>query len=181
MHAPITAVLNDDIVVGTVGGIPVSPSPFSAFQCHGIIIDVHITSPDEDIMTGVDVNRIRTRCLYPLRRRKDRAVEKPTMVTPIDMVGPKRTVDEVNILNGNILAMGDVSQPGPLRILVRALPVPLATYPELFPIVLAIAIDRSLSCDRETIYAISVDQCGEIRAGLPLDTGFHELEMGNPV
>ena len=93
------------------------------------------------------------------------------MTALIDVVGPEWRIDEVYILDGDILAVGDVGQTWPLSILVGTLRIPLPTNPELLPEMQAIAINRSFTADGEAIQSVCIDKGREVLARLTLNTG----------
>ena len=101
---------------------------------------MHKAAVDDNISAGIDIDSIRRgsatlRILRPyiLRRSKDVTVQIAHVVALIDVVGPERRIDKVHILNGHILTVGNIGQSGALCILIGALGVPRATYPELLP------------------------------------------------
>jgi hypothetical protein len=57
------------------------------------------------------------------------------MIALIYVISPEGRVDEVYILYGHILAIGDICESWALGILVGALGIPLAADPELLPVV----------------------------------------------
>ena len=87
----------------------------------------------------------------------------------------------MDILDGDMLTVGDIGQTGALGILVGALRVPLPANPELLPVVQAVAVDGSLATDGESVHAVGIDQCGEVFARLALNAGCHDGEVDDAV
>ena len=92
------------------------------------------------------------------------------MTALIDVVGPEWRIDEVHILNGHILTVGDVGQTGTLGILVGTLRIPLSANPKLLPEMQAVAINSSFTADGEAIQSVSIDKGREVLLRLTLNT-----------
>ena len=103
------------------------------------------------------------------------------MVAAIDVIGPERTVLNMDILYGHMARIADIYEAWTLCILVGTLAVPCTTNPEFLPVVIAVTIDGSFTGNGETITLICIDEGREILAGFPLDAGFQDREVGNAV
>ena len=132
-------------------------------------------------MAYVDIDSITTWCTHTTGRGEDGASQEADMVATIDVVGPERTVLDVDILYGHMARIADIYEAWTLCILVGTLAVPGATDPEFLPIVIAVTIDGSVACNGKTITLISIDEGREILAGFSLNTGFQDRKVGNAV
>ena len=126
MNHTIAAVVDEDVIIGAIASILVGPSALAALDGNGVIVDAHIASMNEDVVTNIDVDGIAARCLQDYSGREDGAVEITHMVGTIKVVGPERTVDQLDILHCNVLAVGDINQPRALFVLVGTGRIPLA-------------------------------------------------------
>lgn len=161
---------------GSVGLIGVGPGALAAFEDDGIVVDVHVAAVYHDVGTGIDVDGIgrwSTALGFGspnvLGGCIDVAVEEADVVTLVDVVGPEGRVDEVYVLNGDILRVGDVCEPWSLCVLVGALRVPLPSDPELLPVGQSVAVDGAFAGDGEAVEAVGIDESYEIGACLSLD------------
>ena len=59
MHTSVTAVQYEDTFTRSVRLILIRPGTLTAFQHHGIIVDMHKTAVDENIRTHIDIDGIR--------------------------------------------------------------------------------------------------------------------------
>ena len=103
------------------------------------------------------------------------------MVGVIDVVSPERAVHDAHVLHRYVARVGYVDQPWTLCVLVGAFAVPLAPYPELLPVVVAVAVDGAVAGDGKAVDMVGVDQCRKVVAGLALNTCLDNLEVGYPV
>ena len=146
---------------------------------------MHIAALDQHVGTDVNVDGVGRWCTalrvagpHVLRRCKDIAVQVTHMVTLVDMVGPEGRIDQTDILNGDILRVGDVGQSRALGVLVRTLGVPLAANPELLPIGKSVAVDGAVAGDGKPVQSVGIHQRTEVSASLTLDTrlGIREVD-----
>ena len=72
------------------------------------------------------------------------------MVTAIDVIGPERTVLNMDILYGHMARIADIYEAWTLCILVGTLAIPCTTNPEFLPVVIAVTIDGSFT-DRKSV------------------------------
>ena len=177
----VGAVLNQHSFDGTIHGHSVGVGALAALEDDGIVVDIHKAPVDEDVMAFVNIYGIGTRCLDTAGGSVDVAAEVAHVVAIIDVVGPKRTVHQSDILHGDVAGIGDIDQPWALSILVGALAVPLPSYPELVPVVESVAVDSPLSGDGESVDVVGVDESGEVFARLALDACLDNLEIGYAV
>ena len=171
MHHTILAVLNENIKIRTIFGSLVRPCTLATLDCNSIIIYRHVASINNNVMTHVDVYCVAARSLEPRGGRIDVAVEIAHVVGVVEMIGPKGTVDEAHILYGDVVRVGDIDEAWALLVLVGALWIPLAPYPELLPIVMSVAIDGALAGNGEAVEGVGIYEGCEILACLSLDAG----------
>ena len=181
VYLAVSAVLHEDPLSGAVGLVLVGPGTLSALDHHSVVVDMHETTVNEHVGADINVDSVRggsaTRgILRPdvLRRSVDVAAQVAYMVTPIDMIGPNGRVDKVYVLDGHILTVRHVCQPGTLGILVGTLRIPLAANPELLPVQQAIAVNRPRPADGKAVESVGVDERREELTRLTLETGGHQ-------
>ena len=109
-------------------------------------------------MTYVDIDSITAWCLHSTGRSEDGASQEANMVATIDVIGPERTVLDVDILYGHMARITDIYEAWTLGILVGTLAIPGTTDPELFPVVIAVTVDGSFTGNGETITLICIDE-----------------------
>lgn len=106
------------------------------------------------------------------------AVEIAHVVGVVDMVGPERTVVQLDVLYSDVVAVRDIDESGALFVFVCTLRIPFSSYPKLFPVVVAVAVDGSLSRDGESVEVVGVNEGGEVFACLSFNTCFKYWEVG---
>lgn len=113
MHNAVTAVLHYDIAVWAVFRHGVRPCSFATFQYNGIIVDRHVAVVYKHIMTNINVYSIGRRRpipvivvdFYAVSGRTYMTFQIPYMVATIEMIGPKRGIDEADVLYCNIFGV----------------------------------------------------------------------------
>ena len=112
VNPAVGTVLYDDIITRTIVWVFVCPCALAAFQHHCIVAHAHVTAIDKHVVAHVDVDSIRTWCatfrIYWSNTavwRKDIATEIAYILRLIDMIGPERAVDKVNILYCHIIML----------------------------------------------------------------------------
>ena len=181
MYRAVMAMLDEDVVIGTVLRGLVCKGSLATFQHHRIIVDIHPASVNKHIVTSIDVDGIGGRTFQACSRREYVETEKTHVVGAIDVGGPERRVLKVYVLNGDIVRVTDIDQARPLLILICAVGIPLATNPERLPIASAVPINSSASCNSKAVKSVTIDESREIRASLSLNTGLTNLEISDAV
>ena len=181
VNAAIMAVFDDDVMVGTVVGILVGPGALATLEHDGIVVDAHIATVNQHILADIDVDGITARGFDARGGGKDMASEIAHILAAVEVVGPEGAVDELHVLHGHVLAVGDIDQTGTHGLEVGTLAVILAADPKLFPVVAAVAVDGSLAGDGEAVHSVGIDEGGKILEGLTLHAGGDELEVADAV
>ena len=170
MNHTVTAVFYNDIMIRSVIRILVSPDTLTTFQHDGIIIDRHITSVNEDIITIINIYSIAARSFHPCSRSINVYVEVFYTLAAIDMIRPEATVNGTYAADSNILAIRDIEQTRTHSLEVCAVFVDLTTDPELTPETQSIAIDGSFAGYGKAIKTVGIDKSRKIIQGLTFHT-----------
>ena len=107
VYRAVMAMLDEDVVIGTVLRGLVCKGSFATFQHHRIIVDIHPASVNKHIVTSIDVDGIGGRTFQACSRREYVETEKTHVVGAIDVGGPERRVLKVYVLDGDIVRVTD--------------------------------------------------------------------------
>ena len=184
MYLAEGAVLDNHIIVGSVVAGKVGIRALAALEHHSVIVDMHVASSHKHMVAGIDVDGIGTGCSFvwllwedAFRRGFYMAVEVAHMVALVDMSSPERTVLKGHILKGHVRGIGYIHEARTLRILVGALRIPLASYPELPPVVKPVAVYGSTAGNGEMPDAVGIDKRRKIVACLTFYPRLHDREV----
>ena len=175
------AIFDDDVEVSSVRRVLVGPRAFAAFEGDGVIVYRHVAAAYVHVAAYVDVERIRTRSLDRCRGGVNLQPEQPHAFRIVDVGRPERRVAQRDALQLHVLRIGDVDQPRAQFVHVGALRDDLAAQPERTPETLAVAVDRPLAREGESVCMIGVDECCEIGQRLAFDAGVDDREVRDVV
>ena len=96
VYLAIGTVLDDDVRVGTVGGIFVGPCTLSALEHDSIVVDMHVAAVNQHVLTDVEVDGIAAGCATLggyrcdiLGRGVDEASEVSDILAAVEVIGPE--------------------------------------------------------------------------------------------
>lgn len=174
-----SAAVNDNIGHRAVARYGIDISALAAFEADTIVVDVHVAFADEHIVADIEVDCIRARTLrVAVGRCEDGHAEIFDALAVVEVVGPETGVDHADTPYGHILGVGNIYHARTQRLKVGAALVDLAAEPEFIIETMAVAVDRTLAADRETITLVGVDQSCEIVESLTFETGLDNLIVG---
>lgn len=181
MNLAIMAVFYEYAGVFVVVGVLVGPCAFAALEDYGIVVYVYVAASHHYVATGINVYGIATRGLEPLGGCIDLAVEVSYSLTTVKMVCPEGAVYQSYVLDGYVGGVGDVYEPWAHGLEISALWIVLASYPKLFPVVVAVAVYGAWAADGETTYGVSIYQGSKVVEGLPFHACLHQSEVSYAV
>lgn len=151
MHLAISAVLHDDVIVRTIVRVFIGKRSLASLQHYGIVVDAHIASAYQYVVTVVYVNGVATWRLYARSWCKDIASDVFNMVTAVKMICPESTVYQSYVLHLNVGAMRQIYKTRTQSLKIGAVGIKLAPDPKLLPEAQSVAVYRSRASDGEAI------------------------------
>ena len=110
----------------------IRPRSFASLHGYSIIVDLHITATDEDVVHHIEVDGIGRRSFVGFRfgKGEDADALQTDVMAVVDMCGPESGVLQTHVLDAYVLAVADIEKPRALLVLVGAFGVPLTAKPE---------------------------------------------------
>ena len=177
----VCAVFYDNVGVAAVIRVLIRPRAFAAFQCHGIVVDGHITVFHQYIAADVNIDRIAARCFHRGGRSENMEIQQLYVIAAVDMRSPERRVHKAYSGDLYIVTVGDVNQAGAQLVHIGTFRDNLPAQPERFPVPVPVAVDCAFAGNGKSVNLVGIYQCGEVFQALSFYAGVDNGEVADVV